>query len=117
MAQVRGAGNLIRHYLRPELTRLDGSLHCNHSHPALECHCQEPFRRFLGIDQKTHPPDSPAKGGATRVTFVRTSRMLRADMSAAAAIHSVLSIELQPLGRFGISCFARQLSNSTRSIS
>src|SRR2546421_4199515 len=35
--------------------------------------------------------------------------MLREDMAVAAAIHSVLSIELQPLGRFGISCSARQL--------
>jgi hypothetical protein len=41
--------------------------------------------------------------------------MLREYMAVAAAIHSVLSIELQPLGRFGISCSARQLPTSARS--
>ena len=41
--------------------------------------------------------------------------MLREDMVVAAATHLSHSVELQPVGHFGISCSARQLPTSARS--
>jgi hypothetical protein len=41
--------------------------------------------------------------------------MLREDMAVAAATHLSHSVELQPVGHFGISCSVRQLPTSARS--